>query len=54
MEHPQTVLLSKVLEANVSLSQTLTNLEHSRIIRRWRDLQESINVMFNSKTAAGE
>ncbi|KAH0972017.1 hypothetical protein GBA52_024173 [Prunus armeniaca] len=54
MEHPQTVLLSKVLEANVSLSQTLTNLEHSRTIRRWRDLQESINVMFNSKTAAGQ
>ncbi|KAL6272994.1 hypothetical protein ACE6H2_023686 [Prunus campanulata] len=54
MEHPQTVLLSKVLEANVSLSQTLTNLEHSRTIRRWRDLQESISVMFNSKTAAGQ
>lgn len=55
MEHPQTVLLSKVLQANIDLGNAHVNkLEYSKIVRRWMDLQQSINVMFDSKTAAGD
>ncbi|KAL5545582.1 hypothetical protein UlMin_005269 [Ulmus minor] len=55
MEHPQTVLLSKVLQANISLGNAhVNNSEYSRIVRRWMDLQQSINVMFDSKTAPGK
>ncbi|XP_062117647.1 DNA-directed RNA polymerase I subunit 1 [Humulus lupulus] len=55
MEHPQTVLLSRVLQANIDLGNAHVNkLEYSKIVRRWMDLQQSINVMFDSKTAAGK
>ncbi|KAM6592751.1 hypothetical protein CsatA_000454 [Cannabis sativa] len=55
MEHPQTVLLSKVLQANIDLGNAHINkLEYSKIVRRWMDLQQSINLMFDSKTAAGK
>ncbi|PON58095.1 DNA-directed RNA pol I, largest subunit [Parasponia andersonii] len=55
MEHPQTVLLSKVLQANIDLGNAHVNkLEYSKIVRKWMDLQQSINVMFDSKTAAGK
>ncbi|XP_010546965.1 PREDICTED: DNA-directed RNA polymerase I subunit 1 [Tarenaya hassleriana] len=52
MEHPQTVALTTVLESNISLGNAYFNkLEKSKKIRRWMDLQQSINVLFDSKTA---
>ena len=55
MEHPQTVLLSKVLQANIDLGNAHVNkLEYSKIVRKWMDLQQSINVMFDSKYATGD
>ncbi|XP_038906281.1 DNA-directed RNA polymerase I subunit 1 [Benincasa hispida] len=54
MEHPQTVLLNKVLQSNISLGNAHANKsEHSKIVRLWMDLQQSINILFDSKTAAG-
>ncbi|XP_041024311.1 DNA-directed RNA polymerase I subunit 1 [Juglans microcarpa x Juglans regia] len=55
MEHPQTVLLGKVLQSNISLGNAhVNNLERSKIVSRWMDLQQSINVLFDSKTATGQ
>ena len=55
MEHPQTVLLNKVLQSNISLGNAhVNNLEYSKIERHWMDLQQSINVLFDNKTATGE
>lgn len=55
MEHPQTVLLNKVLQANISLGNAHANKsEQSKIVRLWMDLQQSINVLFDSKTASGK
>ncbi|XP_024012805.1 DNA-directed RNA polymerase I subunit 1 [Eutrema salsugineum] len=52
MEHPQTVGLNKVLESNISLGNACTNkLDQPKIISRWMNLQESVNVLFDSKTA---
>ncbi|XP_031391419.1 DNA-directed RNA polymerase I subunit 1 [Punica granatum] len=54
MEHPQTVLLTKVLQSNISLGNAHINkLERRSIISRWMDLQQSVNVLFDSKTAGG-
>ena len=54
MEHPQTVLLNKVLQSNISLGIAhLNNLEYSKIEWHWMDLQQSINVLFDNKTANG-
>ncbi|KAL1555302.1 DNA-directed RNA polymerase [Salvia divinorum] len=55
MEHPHTVLLGKVLQANIALGNAHTNnSERSRIISRWMDLQQSINVLVDSKTASSQ
>ncbi|PPD87092.1 hypothetical protein GOBAR_DD15973 [Gossypium barbadense] len=56
MEHPQTVLLSKVLQANISLGNAHNNdLQSSKVIvRLWMDLQQSINLLFDSKTAMSQ
>ncbi|KAL7138520.1 hypothetical protein ABFS83_10G169600 [Erythranthe nasuta] len=51
MEHPQTVLLGKVLQSNIALGNAHVNAEKSKIISRWMELQQSINVYFDSKTA---
>ena len=53
MEHPQTVLPSKVLQANISLGNAYTNsVQSSRVVvRLWMDLQQSVNLLFDSKTA---
>ncbi|CAH2063804.1 unnamed protein product [Thlaspi arvense] len=52
MEHAQTVGLNKVLQANIALGNARTNkLDQSKIISRWMSLQESVNVLFDSKTA---
>ncbi|XP_031251717.1 DNA-directed RNA polymerase I subunit 1 [Pistacia vera] len=55
MEHPQTILLSKVLQCNIYLGNAYVNKsEHSKTIARWMDLQQSINVFFDGKTATGQ
>ncbi|XVE96012.1 hypothetical protein REPUB_Repub02eG0185000 [Reevesia pubescens] len=56
MEHPQTVLLSKVLDANISLGNAYTKDSQSSnvIVRRWMDLQQSVNLLFDSKTAMSQ
>ncbi|XP_048138660.1 DNA-directed RNA polymerase I subunit 1 isoform X2 [Rhodamnia argentea] len=55
MEHPHTVLLGKVLQANISLGNAHINQsQRATIISRWMDLQQSINVLFDSKTATGQ
>ncbi|XP_056171492.1 DNA-directed RNA polymerase I subunit 1 isoform X2 [Syzygium oleosum] len=53
MEHPHTVLLGKVLQANISLRNAHINGPQRAFISRWMDLQQSINVLFDSKTATG-
>lgn len=55
MEHPQTVLLSKVLQANISLGNAYANIsENSKIVARWIDLQQSVNTVVNGKNSLGE
>lgn len=55
MEHPQTVLLSKIVQSNISLGNAYTSdSSQPRIkVSRWMDLQQSINVLFDAKTASG-
>ncbi|KAK7285628.1 hypothetical protein RJT34_20405 [Clitoria ternatea] len=55
MEHPQTVLLSKILECNISLGDAhLNKSDASKVLSRWMDLQQSVNVLFDNKTAYGQ
>ncbi|KAJ6912770.1 DNA-directed RNA polymerase I subunit 1 isoform X2 [Populus alba x Populus x berolinensis] len=54
MEHPLSVLLSKVLELNGSLADAHRNNDFPLIARRWLELQQSINVLFDSNTAKGQ
>ncbi|KAL5783905.1 hypothetical protein ACOSQ2_006297 [Xanthoceras sorbifolium] len=55
MEHPQTVLLSKVLQCNIYLGNAHVNKsEHAKTIARWMDLQQSINAVFDGKNATGQ
>ncbi|GAB4843833.1 hypothetical protein Ancab_013795 [Ancistrocladus abbreviatus] len=55
MEHPQTVLLTKVLESNISLGNAYElHADRSKIVSRWLSLQQAINVLFDSKTAVGQ
>lgn len=55
MENPQTVLLGKVVHANTDLINAYANkLEGSKIADQWRVLQQSVNVLFDSKTATSE
>ncbi|WCJ33919.1 DNA-directed RNA polymerase I subunit 1 [Euphorbia peplus] len=53
MEHPHTIFLSKVLQCNLSLGDVLLNNEKSKVVKKWLELQQSINVLFDSKTAKG-
>nr|ACN85301.1 putative RNA polymerase A(I) large subunit [Oryza coarctata] len=48
MEHPQNVLLGKVQEANLALQQSNTSSNHMEVLRRWMDLQRSVNVLYDS------
>ncbi|KAL5201461.1 hypothetical protein ABZP36_035815 [Zizania latifolia] len=48
MEHPQNVLLGKVQEANLALQQSTAASNHMDILRRWMDLQRSVNVLYDS------
>lgn len=55
MEHPQTVLLGKILECNISLANAYEqHAERNYILSRWMNLQQSVNVLFDSKGGAGE
>ncbi|KAI3471655.1 hypothetical protein Pfo_028305 [Paulownia fortunei] len=55
MEHPHTLLLGKVLQSNIALGNAhVNNAERSKIINRLMDLQQSVNVLFDSKTATSE
>lgn len=56
MEHPQTVLLSKVLQANIYLANAYVNQPDNAkiIVARWMNLQQSVNVLFDGKNAAGK
>ncbi|RAL50942.1 hypothetical protein DM860_005298 [Cuscuta australis] len=55
MDHPHTVLLNKVLQSNIALRNTHVNTaERPKIISRLMELQQSINVLFDSKTATGK
>ncbi|KAL2330197.1 hypothetical protein Fmac_017778 [Flemingia macrophylla] len=55
MEHPQTVLLTKVLQCNISLGEAhLNNSDPSKVLSRWMDLQQSVNMLFDNKTALGQ
>ncbi|KAJ4845038.1 hypothetical protein Tsubulata_031298 [Turnera subulata] len=50
-DHPQTVLLNKVLQSNIELLAAYGKKEQSKITDKWWELQQSINVFFDSKTA---
>lgn len=55
MEHPHTVLLGKVVQSNIALgSAHINRAGRSKIISRLMDLQQSVNVLFDSKAASGE
>ncbi|XAR69446.1 DNA-directed RNA polymerase [Bertholletia excelsa] len=55
MEHSQTVLLGKVLQSNIALGDAYVNKsERSKIVSRWMELQQSVNVLFDSKTTIGQ
>ncbi|XP_010251904.1 PREDICTED: DNA-directed RNA polymerase I subunit 1 [Nelumbo nucifera] len=52
MEHPQTVLLGKVLQSNIALGNAHANSsDRSKIIPRWMDLQQTVNILYDSKTS---
>lgn len=48
MEHPQNVMLGKVQEANLALQHDNTHPNHLDILTRWRDLQTSVNLFYDS------
>ncbi|XP_071717530.1 DNA-directed RNA polymerase I subunit 1 [Rutidosis leptorrhynchoides] len=55
MEHAQTVLLGKVVQSNIALGNAvINNLSGSKKADRWRDLQQAVNVLFDSKTATSQ
>lgn len=57
MEHPQTALLTKVLQSNKYLGEEVNkdkNNNHKEIIRRCMDLQQSVNMLFDNRTMSGE
>ncbi|KAE9596846.1 putative DNA-directed RNA polymerase [Lupinus albus] len=56
MEHPQTVLLTKVLESNESLRDAwrvyLYGSGSSKVVSsRWMELQKSVNMLIDNKTS---
>ncbi|XP_057422605.1 DNA-directed RNA polymerase I subunit 1 isoform X2 [Lotus japonicus] len=55
MEHPQTVLLQKVLKSNISLRDAhLKKEDPSKVQKCWVDLQQSVNMLYDNKTASGQ
>lgn len=53
MEHPQNVLLGKVQEANLAVQHDKAHPNHMDIITRWRDLQTSVNLFYDSSKGFG-
>lgn len=52
MEHPQTVLLTKVLESNASLGGAhLNKSDPSTVLNRWMELQKSVSLLFDNKSS---
>ncbi|KAJ4843610.1 hypothetical protein Tsubulata_025428 [Turnera subulata] len=47
-DHPQTVSLNKVLQSNIELLAAYLEKEHSKVVDKWWELQQSINVFFDS------
>jgi DNA-directed RNA polymerase I subunit RPA1 len=54
MEHPQNVLLSKVQEANLLLQHNSAGSNEVDLLRRWMDLQRSVNVLYDSSKGLGK
>lgn len=54
MEHPQSVLLSKVQEANLALQHKNASSNQMDVLRRWMDLQRSVNVLYDSSKGLGK
>ncbi|XP_016183592.1 DNA-directed RNA polymerase I subunit 1 [Arachis ipaensis] len=51
-EHAHTVLLSKILQSNIRLGDAhLNKKDPSMVLARWMELQQSVNVLFNSSTS---
>ena len=53
MEHPQNVMLGKVQEANLALQHDNAHPNHRDILTRWRDLQTSVNLFYDSSKGLG-
>ncbi|KAL5707886.1 DNA-directed RNA polymerase [Ranunculus cassubicifolius] len=51
--HPQTILLSRVLQSNIDLG-TAHKSDRSKVVIRWRDLQQSVNLLFGNKKSIGQ
>ncbi|KAF6158800.1 hypothetical protein GIB67_040314 [Kingdonia uniflora] len=51
MEHPQTMLLKKVLQSNISLGNAYTNKQGSKFELCCRELQRSVNMLFGNKAS---
>uniref|UniRef100_A0A453MD59 DNA-directed RNA polymerase n=5 Tax=Aegilops tauschii subsp. strangulata TaxID=200361 RepID=A0A453MD59_AEGTS len=54
MEHPQNVMLSKVQEANLALQHDSAHPNHMDVLTRWRDLQTSVNLFYDSSKGLGK
>lgn len=54
MEHPQSVLLSKVQESNLALQHNNASSNHMDVLQRWMDLQRSVNVLYDSSKGLGK
>ncbi|XLU78415.1 hypothetical protein S245_001836, partial [Arachis hypogaea] len=52
LERAHTVLLSKILQSNIRLGHAhLNKKDPSMVLARWMELQQSVNVLFNSNTS---
>ncbi|XP_042377579.1 DNA-directed RNA polymerase I subunit 1-like [Zingiber officinale] len=54
MEHPQNTLLNKVQQANIALKSCTGDSNNTDILRRWMDLQRSVNVLYDSTKGLGK
>ncbi|KAH7684295.1 DNA-directed RNA polymerase protein [Dioscorea alata] len=55
LEHPQNVLLMKVQEANIALCKLIAESpDNPNIVKKWMDLQQTVNVLFDSSKALGK
>ncbi|KAG9134745.1 hypothetical protein Leryth_001057 [Lithospermum erythrorhizon] len=55
MAHAHTTLLGKVIECNIAVRNARINkVEGSKIVNRWMELQQSINLLYYGKTGKGQ